>query len=198
MLQVFYIYRYKIILPLKKLVAILLLIVHTYGSGGSLIMHQYLSWRMENFYNEQASKGLYDIHDLKEIAIPVNLPGIHDWKHYENIRGQIQFGEQAYNYIQMRVTSKKLYLKCIPTYAETRFNADNVLHAAPVKGIPVPQKEHVPYVGISFADVLIAQSFQSIDFRVFETKLTSPNMHSFEFETIRSIKTPKQPPKANC
>lgn len=198
MLQVFYIYGYKIIQPLKKFVAILLLIVHAYGSGGSLILQQYLSWRMEDFYNKQASKGLYDVHDLKEIAIPVNLPGIHDWKNYENIRGQIQFGEQAYNYIQMRVTSKKLYLKCIPTYTETHFNADNVLHAAPVKGIPVPQKEHVPYVGISFADVLIAQSFQSIDFRVFETKLTSAGAYSFEFETTRCIKTPKQPPKADC
>lgn len=198
MLQVFYIYGDKIIQPLKKFVAILLLIVHTYGSGGSLIMHQYLSWRMENFYNQQASKGLYDVHDLKEIAIPVNLPGIHDWKHYENIRGQIQFGEQAYNYIQMRVTSTKLYLKCIPTYTETRFNADNVLHAAPVKGIPVPQKEHVPYVGIAFADVLIAQSFESISFKVFETKLKLPDVRSFEFETDRHVKTPKQPPKANC
>lgn len=183
---------------MKKIVAILLLIVQAYGSGGSLILHQYLSWRMENFYNEQASKGLYDIHDLKEIAIPVNLPGIHDWKHYENINGQIQFGEQAYNYVQMRITSNKLYLKCIPTYTETRFNANNVLHAAPVKGVPVPQKEHVPYVGISFADVLIAQSFDPIDFRTFETKVASPDVFCHLFETDRHIKMPKEPPKANC
>lgn len=198
MLWVFYIYGYKIIQPLKKLVAILLLIVQAYGSGGSLILHQYLSWRMANFYNEQASKGLYDVHDLKEIAIPVNLPGIHDWKNYENIRGQIQFGEQAYNYVQMRVTSSKLYLKCIPTYTETRFNANNVLHAAPVKGIPVPQKEHVPYVGISFADVLITQSFDPIDFKIFEIKLASHEVFCFVFEADRHVKMPKEPPKANC
>lgn len=198
MLQVSYIYRYKVINPLKKIVAILLLIVHTYGLGGSLILHQYLSWQMEKFYNEQAAKGLYDVHDLKEVAIPVNLPGIHDWKSYENIHGQIQFGDKAYNYVQMRVTSHNLYLKCIPTYNETRFNADNVLHAAPVKGVPVPQKEHVPLVNIVFSDVMIAQSFEAISFEAFETRLASPIAFHTIFEMDRHIKMPKQPPKAIC
>ena len=183
---------------MKKIVAILLLIVHAYGLGGSLVLHQFLSWKMERFYNEQAAKGLYDVHDLKEIAIPVNLPGITDWKNYENIRGQVQFGEQAYNYVQMRVTSHKLYLKCIPTYSETRLNASNILHAAPVKDTPVPQKEHVPYVNITFSDVLISQSFESIDFGAFEIKLASPDVCHFMFETDRHIKMPKQPPKAIC
>jgi hypothetical protein len=183
---------------LKKIVAILLLIVHTYGLGGSLILHQYLSWQMEKFYNEQASKGLYDVHDLKEIAIPVNMPGIHDWKNYENIHGQINFGNQAYNYVQMRVTSHKLYLKCIPTYDETKLNASNILHTAPIKGTPVPQKEHVPYVGITFSDVLITQSFSAINFEPFETKLASPVAGCFAFEKDRHIAMPKQPPKAIC
>jgi hypothetical protein len=141
---------------------------------------------------------LYDVHDLKEIVIPVSLPGIKDWKRYENIRGQVQFGEQAYNYVQMRVTSHKLYLKCIPTYSETRLNANNVLHAAPVKDTPVPQKEHVPYMNITFSDILIAQSFESIDFEIFETKLVSPNGCHFMFETDRHVKMPKQPPKDIC
>jgi hypothetical protein len=182
---------------LKKIVAILLLSVHLYSLSGSLIVHQYLSYCAEKLFNEQAAKGLYNTKDLEEVAVPVNLPGIKDWVNYENISGQIRFGENAYNYVQMKVTQHVLFLKCVPNYKATRLIEQNVLDAQPTKNSPVSQKEHVPYVGIMHMHILAANFVNP----VFDPPVTRVNAHYTTYhqpEADCHIMMPKQPPRPVC
>jgi hypothetical protein len=182
---------------LKKITAILLLSIHLYNLGGYVALHQYLSYCSEKLFNQQAAKGLYNSKDLEEVQVPVNLPGIHDWAKYENISGQIRFGDNAYNYVQMRVTSHVLFLKCIPNYKATQLNTQNILHAAPIKDIPVPQKEHVPYANVLLMDALDV-NFVHTAFEPSVTTVTPVNFAYFQQETDHYIILPKQPPKSVC
>jgi hypothetical protein len=181
---------------LKKFAAILLLSVHLYSLGGYLILHSYLSYCADRFYDKQAAKGFYNVHDLEEVEVPVNLPGISDWSQYENISGQINFGDKAYNYVQMRVTRHVLYLKCIPNYKSTKLNAQNIIHTQSTKDVPVTQKDHVPYAGIVELDSFVAFDTENIAFEA--PSVTLPPLNAFYFfpKTDSHIMLPEQPPWA--
>jgi hypothetical protein len=182
---------------LRRIIAILLLSIHLYNLGGYITLHQYLSYCSEKLFNQQAAKGLYNSKDLEEVQVPVNLPGIRDWVKYENISGQIRFGDNAYNYVQMRVTSYVLFLKCIPNYKATRLNTQNILHATPIKDIPVSQKEHVPYAGILLLNALDV-NFVNAVFEPPVTMVAPANFAYYQQETDHYIILPKQPPKFVC
>lgn len=175
----------------------LLLNVHLLNIGGQLALHQYLVYKTDKFYNQQISKGLYNIKDLAEISIPVNMPGIHDWKHFENIAGQIQFGNTRYNYIKMKLTRTAIHLVCIPNYATTRAVDKNVLNAKGVKDIPVPQKDHVPYGKTVIQDNL------SLLFAQFSFYCPIKNLRGNVVQLVHPLvhyhqDIPEQPPKFSC
>lgn len=183
---------------LKKLAAILLLSIHLYSLGGYLILHQYMSYRADKFYEEQAAKGLYNTSDLEDVEVPVNMPGITDWKGYENISGQIRFGDCSYNYVQMKVTRHTLYLKCVPNYKSTLLNTHNIIHAGSVKDIPVPHKDHVPFISVQHVDLLSSFIFENASFEPPVIMLAPAATRYFEPKTWYHIVTPKQPPRAIC
>jgi hypothetical protein len=182
---------------LKKFIALLLLNIHFLNIGGQLAVHQYLVYKTDKYYNHQISKGLYNIKDLTEIAIPVNLPNIHDWKNFENIAGQIQFGNTSYNYVKMKITRTAIHLMCIPNYETTRPVDNNVLNAKKVKDIPVSQKDHVPYGKIIMMDNL-SLSFVQFEFNCPIKKLQKNVVQPVQRLVHYHQDIPEQPPKISC
>ncbi len=175
----------------------MLLNIHLLNIGGQLAFHQYLVYKTDKFYTEQTRKGLYNKQDLTEVAIPVNLPNIHDWKAYENIAGQIQVGNNNYNYVKMRMTRTALYLMCVPNYETTQHLNDNVLNAKGIKDIPVPQKDHVPY-GKTIVQENISFSFAQIEFNCPIKTLQQPVVRPVQQLVHYQQDIPEQPPKATC
>lgn len=175
----------------------MLLNIHLLNIGGQLVFHQYLVYKTANFYTEQTRKGLYNVKDLTEITIPVNLPNIRDWTRFENIAGHIQFGNSNYNYVKMRMTSKAIHLMCIPNYETTQLINKNVLVAKGVKDIPVPQKDHVPYGKIIVQDNL-SLSFVQIEFICPVENLQQSIVQPVQALVYYHQDIPEQPPKATC
>jgi hypothetical protein len=182
---------------LKKVIALLLINIHLLNIGGQLALHQYLVYKADKFYNEQISKGLYDVKDLAEVAIPINLPNIHDWDRFENIAGQIQFKNTTYNYVKMRMTRTAIHLMCIPNYDSTRPVDNNILNAKGVKEIPISQKDHVPYGKSTVVDNL------SLSFIQFEFYCPIKNLQQNVAQPVQPLihyhqDIPEQPPKYSC
>ncbi|MDN3582348.1 hypothetical protein [Mucilaginibacter flavus] len=182
---------------MKRIIALLLLNVHLLNIGGHLALHQYLVYKTDKFYNQQISKGLYNVKDLTEISIPVNMPNIHDWARFENIAGKIQFGSTSYNYVKMRLTRTALHLMCIPNYDTTKPVDNNVLDAKGVKDIPVPQKDHVPFGKIVLLDNL-SLSFVQFEFYCPIKKLTERFIQPIQPLVHYHQDIPEQPPKRFC
>ena len=143
---------------MKKLTAISLLFIHLFNIGGQLSVYQYLVYKSDKFFNKQISENHYNIDDLTEIRIPANMPGIADWKNYENLCGRVQFENSAYNYVKIKMTRKAIYLVCVPNYATTRLSDQNIINARQIADIPVPKKEHVPFGKIN----LVAYNYQVV------------------------------------
>ena len=182
---------------MKKAAAIFLLMIYLFDVGAYLVMHQYMVYRSDHFFEEQIEKNFYNKNDLVEVAIPVSMPGIHDWAGYERISGQIRFKDNAYNYVQMKITSHMLYLKCVPDYKTTRLNDNNVIDAGPIKDVPVPKKEHVPYTGALFMNGF-GFTFQDIILKSPVIRLTQYTTPYLQLLIDRHIDIPKQPPKQAC
>ncbi len=182
---------------MRKLIAALMLGIYLFNVGGQVVLHQYFSHRSEKFFTEQARKGLYNVHELTEVKLPVNMPGIHDWSNYENIKGCIQFDNVTYNYVKMKITSTALYLMCVPNYNTTQIIGKNVIDAKQSKSVPVPKKQHVPF-GKTTVSGNFNIAFTQFSFSSFAKILPgNPVQHSKGLVTLyRDI--PRQPPKFSC
>ncbi|QEM09018.1 hypothetical protein [Mucilaginibacter rubeus] len=182
---------------MKKFIALMLLSFHLLNIGGQLALHQFMVYKSNKYFAEQTAKGFYNVKDLTEVVIPVDMPGIRDWQHYENIHGQIQFGNNSYNYQKMRVTSRAIYLMCTPNYETTRLADKNIINAKDVKENPVPQKEHVPFGKITMQDNL---NFTFVHFEFScPIKYTQQTVvHPVQQLIPAHQDIPEQPPKAVC
>jgi hypothetical protein len=182
---------------LKKLITIVLLAICLFNIGGQLALHQCALFFTDRFFNEQTSKGRYNVNDLTEVKLPVNMPGVTEWRAYENISGQIKFENSSYNYVKMKITRNAIYLMCIPDYATTRLTDKNIIDAKRVKDIPVPKKEHVPYSKSSVRDNF---SFAFLHFQ-FSSPVQDPagiDVRSCPQIIHHSLDIPEQPPKFRC
>jgi len=136
---------------LKKILAIALLTIHLFNIGGQLAFHEFMVYKSDKFFAKQISKNLYNVADLTEIKITVDMPTATDWQQYENLSGQIQFQDASYNYVKMRMTRHAIYLMCVPNYSTTHYSSQNVICAKQIANIPVPKKDHVPFGKINLA-----------------------------------------------
>lgn len=160
-------------------------------------MHQYFSILSDRFFTEQTARGLYNVSDLTEVKIPVNMPGITDWKGYENISGRIQFENNSYNYVKMKITRKALYLMCIPDYQTTRLSNQNVIDAKQAKSVPVPKKEHVPYSKTTLSHKF---NFAFVQFAFSATSTIRPTLSVQRVQRVifHHLSIPDQPPRLSC
>ena len=182
---------------MKKLIAALMLATYLFSLGGPLALHQYFSLLSDKFFTEQTGKGLYNVHELTEVKLPVDMPGIHDWKNYENIKGCIQFDNVSYNYVRMKVTRTALYLMCVPNYKTTRMSGRNVINAKQSRGVPVPKKQHVP-VGKATLLGNFSVAFIQFSFSSFANTLRGNPVHSSPGLLSLYHDIPRQPPKSPC
>jgi hypothetical protein len=183
---------------LKKIFAAALLAVYLFNIGGQLLLHQYFSYLSDRYFNEQTSKGLYNINDLTEVKIPVNMPGIAEWKNYENIKGQVQFENTCYNYVKMKITRTAIFLMCVPNYDTTQLNDQNIIGAKQVKGAPVPKKDHVPFSKKSTLSAKSDFAFLHFTFNPVFKNILPPVLQPVQQVSHHSPDIPEQPPKQAC
>ncbi len=180
---------------MKKLIAILLLSLHLFSITACFIVHFVAVYRSNRFFENQTSRGLYNVNDLTEVKIPVDMPGIADTG-YIKISGVVQFADAAYNYVKMRVTPNTVYLMCVPNYHSTRLCNQNIIHAENIPDIPVPRKQHVPFSKLSMMGQFIF-AFQNLKITVPVQQAyvlsIEPSINQLEF----TIEIPQPPPKSS-
>ena len=182
---------------LKKTIAAALLFIYLFSIGGQLALHQYFSYLSDKFFTEQTAKGLYNVSDLTEVKLPVDMPGVTDWKDYENISGQIQFGTNSYNYVKMKVTRTVLYLMCIPDYKTTRLANQNIIDAKQAKNVPVPRKDHTPLLKATFS-AKFSFAFERFAFTSFSKTVRAVRNQPEPQLISHHLPIPDQPPRSFC
>ena len=130
---------------MKKIIAIALLVLHVFTLCGHILLYQYSVYKSDKFFEYQTSRNLYNVNDLVEVKLPVDMPHVQSWPAFESIRGQVQFKEASYNYVKMKLASDTIYLMCVPNYQNTKLIAQNVIDARQIADVPVHKKDHVPF-----------------------------------------------------
>lgn len=182
---------------MKKLIAITLLVSHLFSTGGYVAFYKYLQYRSNVFFNEQTAQNKYNKNDLVEVKIPINLPNISDWTAYENVSGTVQFEEASYNYVKIKMTRHAIYLMCVPNYETTTYSTSNVIVAKNIKDIPVPKKNHVPFLKLNLNEK--AQFFfQQFAFNIPVRYLSITISHRSDGLLSAPVQIPEQPPKISC
>ena len=182
---------------MKKLIAITLLVSHLFSTGGYIAFYHYLKYRSDVFFNEQTAQNKYNKNDLVEIKIPIEMPNLSDWAAYENVSGTVQFEEASYNYVKMKMTRHAVYLMCVPNYKTTVYSTTNVIVARDIKDIPVPKKDHVPFLKLNLnekAQFFFHQFAFNIPVQYITTSISQPSADLLS----ASLRIPEQPPKINC
>jgi len=172
----------------------MLLLILLFSIGGQPVIHWYLVYQSDKLFDEQVNKGKYNVDDLVEVKIPVKMPTIQDWKEYTYINGQVQFKNNCYNYVKLKMTRDTIFLMCIPNYKTTRLADHNIINARQIPDIPVSKKNHVPFGKIN----LVAYNYQAMHYK-FSIPLIMVRKTNFNNCLITSnslIAGPGQPPDA--
>jgi len=99
---------------LKKLLAIILLIVHLFNLSGYSFLFGYLGERSTAQLSSKIDNDNYNDADLVEIRVPLNLPYQLANNNYERFDGEIDVDGQHHHYVKRKVSQDTLYLLCIP------------------------------------------------------------------------------------
>ena len=122
------------------------------------------------------------------------MPSLDDWKDYQYISGQVQFQNNSYNYVKMKMTRDTVYLMCIPNYKKTRLLNQNIINARKIADIPNTRKEHVPFgkiISLSDFNCQVAKYLFVTPIALLKTNTTYVNAGIIE----HTLPSPAPPPK---
>ncbi|MGZ3777974.1 MAG: hypothetical protein ACXVI9_10415 [Mucilaginibacter sp.] len=126
---------------MKKFLAMAMLALLLFNTGGYALLFQYLIYRSDHSINERINTNHYKKADLVEVKIPVHL-NIQDWVEYAPISGQVQLRNNNYNYAELKMTRDTMFLMCIPNTEKARLIKANIICARYVDDIPMGKKAH--------------------------------------------------------
>jgi hypothetical protein len=99
---------------LKKIASILFLLVLVFNFWGYRLVLSYMEQKATVRLEQKLDAGNYDVSQLIEVKIPLNLPYYTDWSDYQAYYGQVELNGENYQYVKRKVVGDTLYLLCIP------------------------------------------------------------------------------------
>lgn len=105
---------------MKKLAAILLLLLFLFNLTGYKLLTEYLEDKADRAMQAKLDISDYDESDLVTIKVASSLPPYtYNSGSFQNINGTITVNGINYNYVKLRYYSDTLELKCIPNQEKT-------------------------------------------------------------------------------
>lgn len=106
---------------LKKIAAILLLILFVFNSVGYRLYISYVKDKEDMAFTATLDRGNYTDDELITVKIPINLPYQTNWKNFERIDGEITMPNgDVYKYVKRKIYNDTMILLCIQHDVKTR------------------------------------------------------------------------------
>ena len=131
---------------MKKIFAILLLVVHLFNIAGYQFVFNYFIDRSDALASQKFDEVLYADDLLTEVKIPLNLPYMQDMAAYERVDGNVEVDGIHYNYVKRKISGDTLYILCQPNYAKTKWVNEKTELAGGVNDLPVNKQLPAPSV----------------------------------------------------
>ena len=108
---------------MRKLAAIILLILFLFNLTGYRLFFHYLGERSDSHYTSIINKEEYDESQLLTIRVNLNMPYLVDRTEFERVDGEIEIDGQVYKYVKRRIYNGQLVLMCLPNNDRTKLQA---------------------------------------------------------------------------
>jgi len=105
---------------LKKIAAILLLLIFLFNLAGYRVMIYFLLKHSAQKLEAMIDREEYREEELIEMRVPMNMPYQQRFSTFENHYGRINIEGIEYTYIKRKVEGDILILKCLPDHVSTR------------------------------------------------------------------------------
>jgi hypothetical protein len=108
---------------LKKIAAILLIIILFFNLGGYRLIFPILQHKAEHNLEVLLDNNEYDESQLIEIRVALNLPYQQRFTEYERHYGQIEIDGKSYTYVKSKIEGDVAIFKCIPNESRQQLNS---------------------------------------------------------------------------
>lgn len=125
---------------MRRFLAIMLLSVHLFNTGGYSLVFQYFIHQSELQIVKEIYENKVDATQLVQVKIPMNNHGMTDWPDYERIQGQVQLKDGFYNYVGVKMTQDTMFLVCVANSTKTKLFNANIIVAKNVSDAPLTKK----------------------------------------------------------
>ena len=99
---------------MKKLIAILLILVFLFNLGGYRLWYYFEQQRSDKNLEALLDKEEYNEAELITIKMPLSLPYQNDTKDFERISGEVNFNGKIYKYVKRKIEKGEFVLLCVP------------------------------------------------------------------------------------
>jgi hypothetical protein len=123
-------------LILKKLAAILLIILFLFNLFGYRIFFYYAQRQSDINLEQNLDKNIYDENELISITIPFPMPYQHNSDGFERFDGEITLNGKIYKYVKRKYIDGNIVFLCLPDY--------NKMHLESVKNNYVTNISDIP------------------------------------------------------
>jgi hypothetical protein len=103
---------------LKKIAAILLLLIFLFNLFGYQCIISFLQYKADQKLESRIDNNEYDEASLIEMRIPLNMPYQERYTDFERHYGEINIEGKAYTYVKRKIEGDVLILKCISNEAK--------------------------------------------------------------------------------
>jgi hypothetical protein len=124
----------------RRFLAILLLSVHLFNTGGYSLVFQYFIHRSEIQITKEIYESKVNATQLVQVKIPMHNPTMTDWPDYERVMGQVQLKDGFYNYVGVKMTRDTMFLVCVANSVKTKLFNANIIVAKNVSDAPLTKK----------------------------------------------------------
>ena len=114
---------------MKKLAAIVLLVIFTFNIAGYQLLYNMLAINSDATLELALDAQHYNDADLISIKQPTNLPYYSNTKSFQRIDGEVEIDGIKYKYVKCRIYNDSLEMLCIPHVVKMKIEASKNAYA---------------------------------------------------------------------
>jgi len=155
---------------------------------------QFLETRSNNHLQAKLDHGQYDMNDLIEVRVALNLPYIADSKEFEDYSGETTINGHHYRFVKRKLVNNELVLLCVRDQQKDRLQKAGTDFYKQVNDTPgAEKKSKVPVKLIKgLTSEFTFSALQSLSNRYMESRVEYPVFDESLTSVFSSM--PAQPP----
>lgn len=108
---------------MKRVAAILLLLLFLFNWVGYRLLSDYLQRRADTRLEAQLDQHQYNESSLIELRVPLNMPYQTASSNFERYDGEIEYNGTHYKYVKRKIENGQLVLLCLPNETKMRLQS---------------------------------------------------------------------------